>query len=321
MGDRVSKEDIEKANQVHILDYLNAKGEPIKKQGSKYYQHVEHDSLVFNENGKWYWNSRSVGGFGAISFAREFYNMKFQDAVRDVNSQNIEHNFSLKKEHEVKQEFVYPKEYEVESIDNALNYLSNERGIDKNIVLALKKRELIAEDKMKNIVFKWLDAEGNIVGADRQGTIKMNNKRGTFKQIMANSKEDGGFSLDIGKPNKIAFFESPIDALSYYDIKRPTNIRLKSMSGLKDQVVMTSVRELIRECHERNEQIDAIIFAVDNDKAGNDYARKWEHVLGEEILRYDFPKDKDWNNDLKNIRKKEKEKFSHKENELQERII
>jgi len=305
VGDRVSREDIEKANEVHILDYLNSKGEPIIKQGNKYYSHANHDSLVFNENGKWYWNSRSTGGFGAISFAREFYNMKFQDAVRDVNNQDVQHSHSFNVD--VVKEFEYPQKYETKEIENAKKYLVNERGIDEKIVLALQKHGLIVEDKLKNIVFKWLDKKGNIVGADVQGTVPMENKRGTYKKIMPYSKTDGGFSLDIGKPNKIAIFESTIDALSYFDLKRPKDIRLFSMSGLKDQAAMTAIRELMQECYERKESPEEIIFAVDNDKAGKEFSEKWENVLSDEILKFDIPIEKDWNDDLKKQRTLEKQ--------------
>lgn len=306
MGDRVSREEVEAANQIHIIDYLNAKGEQIIKQGNKYYRHAEHDSLIFNENGKWYWNSRGEGGFGAISFARMYYNISFQDAVRDVNGQSIEKSFINDNTFSIKEDFFYPKHYEVSSIENAKNYLVNERCIDEKIVLALQKYDLIAEDKLKNCIFKWKDQDGKIIGADRQGTVKMENKRGTFKQIMANSKADGGFHFDVGTPNKIAIFESPIDALSYFDIKRPNDIRLQSMSGLKDQTMASSIRNLIKECNSREQRVEKIIIAVDNDKAGLEFTKRWENVIRN--LEIDLPESKDWNIDLKNQKKKEIEK-------------
>lgn len=304
MGGRVDKKEIDQAAAVHVVDYFVAKGEPLIKQGGNYYKHAEHDSLVLNEDGKWYWNSKGKGGYGAISLAREFYDMQFQDAVRDINELELEPS----KERVVKQkeEFRYPVEKEVKGIENARKYLVEERMLNPQIVLALEKHGLLAEDTMKNAIFKWVNENGEIVGADRQGTVKINTERGTFKGIVANSKEDGGFQLDIGTPNKIAYFESPIDALSYFDLKRPQNMRLKSMSGLKDQVVMTSAQQLMRECNERGEQVEKFIFCVDNDPAGREYAKKWEYVIGENVLDFDFSETKDWNNDLKEKRKREK---------------
>lgn len=309
MGDRVSSEEVKKASEIHVLDYLNAKGENIIKQGGNYYRHADHDSLIFNENGKWFWNSRGLGGYGAISFARSFYDLSFQNAVRDVNGQEISKKFEQHISDKKNEEFNYPKHYETKTINNAINYLSNIRYIDPKIVLALKKHDLIAEDKLKNIVFKWRDKDGNIVGADKQGTIPIkNNKRGYFKQIMANSKEDGGFTLDIGTPDKIAVFESPIDALSYFDLKRPNNIRLFSMSGLKDRAFLNATRQLSREMTERGENIEEkmqIIIGVDNDSAGEEFRKKWKQLVNEKMLKLDIPKLKDWNKDLEEIRKKE----------------
>jgi hypothetical protein len=306
VGGRVSKQEIDQAATIHVIDYFIAKGEPILKQGGNYYKHAEHDSLVLNENGKWYWNSKGKGGYGPISLAREYYGMQFQDAVRDINEMQLEPSKERELAAKQKEEFRYPVENEVKGIENALKYLVEERMLDKKIVTALEKHGLIAEDKMKNAIFKWVNKEGEIEGADRQGTVKIDTKRGTFKGIMANSKEDGGFQVDVGTPNKIAFFESPIDALSYFDLIRPENIRLKSMSGLKDQVVMSSIRGLIRECHESGEQVEKILFCVDNDPPGHEYAKKWENIIGEDVLDFDFSVGKDWNVDLKEKRKREK---------------
>ncbi|WP_298830053.1 DUF3991 and TOPRIM domain-containing protein [uncultured Planococcus sp.] len=305
MGDRVGKEEVRKANEVHVLDYLHAKGETLERQGH-YYRHPEHDSLVIKDTGHWYWNSRSKGGYGAISFAREYYELTFQDAVRDVNAQDHSKTFSREAERRTAQEFDYPLHQEVKGQENISTYLINERKLDPKIVAALIRNDLLAEDKLKNGIFKWKDSAGKIVGGDRQGTVKMANKRGSFKQIMANSKEDGGFRVDIGSPNKIALFESPIDALSYFELKRPENIRLLSMSGLKDQSATAGIRDLIKDCKERGAVVEQVIFAVDNDAAGEQFVDRWSNYLT--TPEVDKPKNKDWNIDLVEAKTPAKEK-------------
>lgn len=304
MGDRVNREEIEKANDVHILDYLDTKGEKLIKQG-KYYRHAEHDSLVIHQNGRWFWNSRGEGGYGAISFARTFYNLRFQDAVRDINGLEIKRSFENTIAKEEGKEFVYPKQYESATQNNAINYLVNERMIDKKIVAALIKSDYIAEDRLKNIVFKWKDSAGKIIGADRQGTVRMNTNRGYFKQVVQNSKEDGGFRIDIGKPNKLALFESPIDAISYYELYKPNNIRLHSMSGLKDISASKAIKDIVKDCTEQKVKLEKVIFAVDNDKAGKEFSERWEKLIG--ISEIQSPKLKDWNMDLKQSKTIEKQ--------------
>lgn len=305
MGDRVDKEEVRKANDVHVLDYLHAKGESLERQGH-YYRHPEHDSLVIKDSGHWYWNSRSKGGYGAISFAREVYDLTFQDAVRDVNAQDSSKTFSREAERHTSKEFEYPLHQEVEKQENISRYLTDERKLDPKIVSALIRNDLLAEDQLKNGIFKWRDSEGKLVGGDKQGTLKMDNKRGTFKQIMANSKPDGGFRVDIGSPNKIAIFESPIDALSYFELKRPENIRLLSMSGLKDQSATAGIRDLIKDCKERGAVVEQVIFAVDNDAAGQQFVDRWSNYLTN--FEVDKPKNKDWNMDLVEAKTFTKEK-------------
>ena len=306
----VSDDEIANASKVHIVDFMIANGEPIERTGSSYFKHKNHDSLVLNTNGQWYWNSESIGGHGSISLARKFYDIGFVDAVNKINGMEITKQFENEIQEE-KKPFVYPKEYETNTIDNAMKYLSEERMLDPKIVLALKKHDLIAEDKMKNIVFKWKDREGIIVGGDRQGTQKMENKRGTFKQFMPNSKGDAGFRLDVGKPDKIAFFESPIDALSYFDLKRPQNIRLQSLSGLKVQTMLTSLREFAVDT--KNQSDVKVILAVDNDKAGQEFIEKWKpYIDSNDSWEIDKSKNKDWNDDLKEAKQAEliKQPFS-----------
>jgi len=301
VGDRVSKDEVQKASSVHIIDYLESKGEDFIKQG-KYYRHSEHDSLIINENGKWFWNSRNEGGFGAISFARTFYDYSFQNAVRDVNGQGITQTINKENE-QINKPFEYPIQYEKETQNNALNYLSNERGISEETINNLIKADLIAEDKKDNCVFKWKDRETNeIVGADRQGTREMEDGR-YFKQIVSGSQADGGFQFDVGKPENLILFESPIDAISYYDLHKSTNTRYKSMSGLKDRTAATSVKNLVKEVQENGRDFNKIIVAVDNDEAGNKFANKWVNMSNNSERH--APKNKDWNKDLTNYRQQE----------------
>ncbi|RKD26507.1 hypothetical protein BEP19_16860 [Ammoniphilus oxalaticus] len=302
-GDRVSEKEIQKASDVHLLDYLQTKGEGLIQQG-KYFRHAEHDSLVIRNDGKWFWNSRGEGGHGPISFARAFYNLSFQDAVRDVNQLSIDKTLTddLKKASE--QGFIYPKQYEADTQKHVRRYLVQERKIDPRLVDSLIKNGYLAEDQRKNCVFKWRDSKGDIVGADRQGTIRTSN--GTFKQIAADSKEDGGFRVDVGTPNQIALFESPIDAISYYELFQLQNIRLQSMSGLKDRTANTAIKELIQECHARDERVEKVIFAVDNDEAGKGFAQRWKSLLTQADIH--VPIHKDWNVDLQKRKEQQKKK-------------
>lgn len=116
------------------------------------------------------------------------------------------------------------------------------------------------------MVFKWREhgGKGKVIGADRQGTASIKNKRGSFKQVLPNDNPHTGFSIDVGRPNKIHFFESPIDLLSYWSIEETKlqNTRLISMNGLKPKTVAQSYIEARKE----GLGIKEMVLAVDNDQ-------------------------------------------------------
>jgi hypothetical protein len=320
MASHVTADEIAKARQVHLIDYLEAKGIPIKPEGHKgaFYRHLDHDSLVFKNN-MYYWNSRQEKGVGAISFAMVYYDMSFPEAVTDVNNGFYIENARKRREqreHEKSNEpFKYPFYLEANDRDAIKNYLEKERKIDGRLVDWLIKKDLIVQDKKKNVVFKWREngGKGEIVGADRQGTVKMDNKRGSFKQILANGKEYSGFTIDIGKPNKIVAFESPIDMISYWSIKHKElmDARLVSMSGLKPKTIMQSHLNATKEGY----KIEKWVLAVDNDNGGLSFIEEMKRSFNEDVLEVDIPEEKDWNDQLKKqnsspLNEKEMEKGS-----------
>ncbi|MGG3801203.1 toprim domain-containing protein [Metabacillus fastidiosus] len=311
--DWVTEEEIMNAREVDLLSYLEAKGEKFKKEGY-YYRHLTHDSLVIRNN-MYAWNSRGEKGYGAVKFAQLYYNMSFQEAIRDINSENYEKIEKTQAQiKESKEPFRYPKEDEVSTNSAIKNYLTNERKIDPRLVNWLIKKDLIAQDQKNNVVFKWRDqgGKGEIVGAERQGTIKTDNKRGSFKQILANGKEHSGFTVDVGKPESIYFFESPIDALSYWSIKQEElqNARLVSMNGLKMKTVFESCLDM----HKEGLEIKNVVIAVDNDQAGKEFIKKMDSMYNWDKFKVDIPvKEKDWNDMLRKMAGNKQEISQHKE--------
>ncbi|MCM3773785.1 DUF3991 and toprim domain-containing protein [Priestia aryabhattai] len=303
MGERkhVKEEEVMKARDVDLLSYLEAKGESFVKEG-KYYRHTEHDSLLIKGN-MYAWNSRNETGYGAISFAQMYYGMSFPQAVLDINKGDYK-EVSLSHEQPSvstsKEPFRYPKELEVKDQSKVKDYLIKERKIDPRLVNWLLQKDLIAQDKRNNVVFKWREhgGKGKVIGADRQGTASMNNKRGSFKQVLPNDNPHTGFSIDVGRPNKIHFFESSIDVLSYWSIKENQlqNTRLISMNGLKPKTVAQSYIEARRE----GLSIKEMVLAVDNDQGGKEFIDKMNQIVNADLVKADIPKGaKDWNEQLK----------------------
>ncbi|WP_028784623.1 toprim domain-containing protein [Thalassobacillus devorans] len=291
MAKHVSADQVEVARNVDLIDYLERKGEPLKREG-RYYRHKVHDSLVIKDQ-MYAWNSRDEKGAGVINFAKMFYGMSFPVAVLDLNEQGYKVKDNVQ-EQKPKEPYQYPSHYEVNDRTMAKNYLTNERKIHPKIVHWLDKKDLIAQDKLGNVVFKWKQ-QGEVVGADRQGTSPMKDGR-MFKGIDRNSHGSAGFSVDIGKPNSIHLFESPIDALSYWSIKKEKlqDTRLVSMSGLKRQTMIDEIKRMGKEGH----KVKQITFCTDNDKAGREFANKYQGLMSKEVSRIDLPINKDWNREI-----------------------
>ncbi|BCC15071.1 hypothetical protein BC30048_p2084 (plasmid) [Bacillus cereus] len=298
---RVSEEEIMKAKDVDLLSYLEAKGETFKKEGN-YYRHTEHDSLVIRDN-MYAWNSRGEKGYGAINFAKMYYGMSFVQAVIDINEGGYKEFDRSKSAANKKQEkFEYPKHLEVKDTTAIKNYLVNERKIDERLVNWLIKKDLLVQDKRNNVVYKWKEqgGKGKIIGMSRQGTVKMDNKRGSFKQIVPNyEKINAGFTVDVGKPdkiNKMYFYEDPIDMLSHWSIKQNQikDARLVSMHGLKAQTVIESIMDASKE----GLKIKEIIMAVDNDKAGREFLDTMKNIVD---CKNELPPtlELDWNDERK----------------------
>lgn len=300
---RVTAEEIMRAKEVDLLSYLEAKGEQFKKEG-KYYRHVDHDSLVIKDN-MYAWNSRGEKGYGVINFAQMYYGMSFVDIVKELNESDFK-TFERKAPEE-KKPFYYPIENEVDSHHKIKNYLIGERKIDDRIVEWLLQKDLIAQDKKNNVVFKWKDSNEKLVGYDLQGTIKMNNKRGSFKYICPTSKENTGFSIDVRTPEWLYFYESPVDMLSHWSIKgrEIRHARLISMNGLKERTIYQSYLEAKKE----GLDIKGVVLAVDNDEAGRTFIKEVKKRVNNEMLKVDIPElEGDWNDVLKKKDKKKKDK-------------
>ncbi|MCK1995443.1 DUF3991 and toprim domain-containing protein [Peribacillus muralis] len=317
----VSAEEKERANKVNILDYLLSIGEPLKSEGNNFYRHKDHDSLVINSRKNYFsWNSRNVSG-NAVTYLMNVYNTSFQYAVKKINDDFGNQNFSTFSVPEP----TYPNTFnydvkEVSNTDNVFKYLVHERKIVPDLVQAFIEADLIKEDSYKNVVFKWKE-NGELIGANLQGTReipeekRLHADRPYFKKVLPTTKEatNSGFSITRGYPEKLYFFEAPIDLLSYLSLNRTKlmNCRLVSMDGLKQQTFIQTVKNSLKVLREHGRDIESITLCVDNDSAGKDFIDKLQKYEfrrkdGRDISIDsdipDRPKGQtkwDWNNELK----------------------
>ncbi|MGG3641506.1 DUF3991 and TOPRIM domain-containing protein [Bacillus gobiensis] len=317
----VSKEEKDRANNVNLLEYLLSIGEPLKSDGNNFYRHEEHDSLVVNSRKNYFsWNSRNISG-NAVTYLMNVYNFPFQHAVKKINNDLGDQDLSNFRAPEP----TYPSKFnydvnEVSSTENVFKYLVHDRKIDPDLVQAFIRADLIKEDSYKNVVFKWKE-NGELNGANLQGTREIPEEkrvhadRPYFKKVLPTTKEatNSGFNITRGYPDKLYFFEAPIDLLSYLSLNRTklTNCRLISMDGLKQHTIIHTLQKTMKELEMNGRDLESITLCVDNDNAGKEFIAKLQNY---EIQRKDgrsisinsdipeLPKGQtkwDWNNELK----------------------
>lgn len=332
---RGRRERVEIARSRDILDVANELNMELVRDG-KDYRWKEHDSLVISpDKNKWNWFSRHQGG-DVIALVETIREINFNQAIDYLNDGTFKEFTAVEREKEPFRYHLQP--YEQDFVE-ARNYLKVNRGLsDETIDFFLEKGVLAQANAMLNnsvepvVVFKTLTSSGEITGATLQGIEENRDKwpgRGFAKNIIRNSDGMDGLHVDIGKPNRLIFTESPIDLMSYYEINKDTlqDVRLVSMDGLKEATIGRHLAQLQSELSGRPlnwtpEQLakglqtaiesqyfadgkhsDMITLAVDNDTAGRTFIEELKAkgaAVTVELPELRSGQDKaDWNDTLK----------------------
>jgi hypothetical protein len=278
-GGIMDKELIERAKRADI-SVLNLR---LKSEG-KTLRCMENDSLVFavGREGFWVfaWNSRSIKG-DLIDFVMNYRNMTFCEAVEFLTGETVQtvSKDAIKKFTKVT-ELQMPQRSS--NMHRAIAYLTKTRYIKQATIQYLIDKKLIYQDVRGNVVFPWR-LEGKEIGAELNGTLS--DKR--FKGIAPGSKFGYGFNITSGTPDRLYFFESAIDLLSFTNLYKCSNCVLVSMAGLKQEVIHTYIKMYPKA---------EVVMCIDNDDAADKFIKANEFDKYKRIT----PKSKDFNEDLKN---------------------
>lgn len=348
---KLSFEDkIQFAKSRNIMEVAEACGMKIEKSAANEYQWSDHPSFkIFPKTNSYRWFSRHESG-DTIKMVESVREVPFREAIYFLNSTDLKEVDlkSIQAAAEKREPFNYfLKEHE--GIDAAKEYLMNERKLSPETidifrnkgVLAEATRTFKGEDAHSEtiIVFKYLDGEGKLVGAEQQGIeyLPQYHDRGRLKRLIPNSDGRYGMNIDFGEPKSLVFFEAPIDMMSYYELNAGTekvqDVRFVSMSGLNKGVVSHHFKDIYAKdskinsteyleglntlCLKRSDKSPeefrkdmknkgiSVSFAVDNDEAGDYYIEDLKESLAT-IPIFDERSDlvnesniKDWNDLLK----------------------
>ena len=308
---RITDEQKERANLVNLPQFLMSHGFDLKKVGKEYVW-KEHDSLHIKDNGpgergQWFRFSENKGGDN-IGLLREYMDMSFIDAVEALTGEHIDRTYTPSHTYEPKPVQQTARELSLAEADNCRRvfaYLCKTRGLDYDMLSALVKKGVISqEEKTGNVLFKYFDTDGKVIGAEKVGTSTEHK----FKGIAIGSVGGHGFEVVRGTGEKAFFFESAIDMLSYLQMhsKELDNCRLVSMMGVKPSIVLDTMLR-------HNIAAENVFLCSDNDTAGNEFAQRLQEQYPD-MKRIITPDTyKDWNDMLRGIPKVVEQETEKKE--------
>ncbi len=322
-------EEHEVAKTADIVSYLQSIGYGLKQEG-KEFKGVQHDSLIIRNDGRWYWNSRGIGGKSPIELLRQVlindygysddvstgieaikrlaaYQGFTNDAGAYNSFQNKTQTQQVAKNNSEQNTFVPIELPEVnKTFSRVMAYLCNARGIEPDIVKDLMKQKKLYESKdYHNAVFVSRDNEGTPRYAFVRGTLTSSDKQ--FKKELLNSDKSFAFTLPgYVDSDRVFCFEAAIDAMSHATLYKMNGLDWKK----DDRIALggTSFLGLERFLKE-NPKVNHITVCLDNDPTGQRRGLKIEQEYKEKGYHVDFeyPKSKDFNQDLIEERQKENE--------------
>ena len=144
----------------------------------------------------------------------------------------------------------------------------------------------IFTDKHNNVVFPHKNENG-ITGLEKRNTKFWGFNEGGQRSLW--------FSRSRKEDKRLAFFESGLDALSYFQIKDDRESQYFSIGGqLSDNQI-----HLIGKVLEKNQDKE-IVLGFDNDQGGHSYVRKLKESFKNKEFQIDVPlkEGHDWNDCL-----------------------
>ncbi len=315
---RFADDEIIKANNVSIIDYINSLGLETKKTGKTIKIEGYGGLYIDPIENRWNCFLEKKGG-GPIQLAMHLENKTWVDAMKALLGKEYESQYAKvnrrdieKENREVSRKFILPAKNN--TYKHMIAYLIKTRGISTGVVQKFINKKMLYEDEKRNCVF---------VGYGKDKVPKYANLRGTntsfdFKGEVKNSNKAYSFNLTNKNSNKIYVFESPIELMSYLTLYRlkfgenkEFNHNMVSLGGTTD----IALQQLLK----KNVNINEIHLCLNNDKAGisatEDIEKKYEDNYKIETK---YPKLTDYNDLLLYVRKELEKSLKEKMETLEE---
>ena len=272
-----SQEQIDRANQADLTDFLRGQGEQLERTGNEY-RWKRHDSLTVRGN-KWYRHSQSKGG-GPVDFLMEFFGKSFTEAVELLTGEKGAapppdspaplSDFRLP-----------PRSPTAEQVKR---YLTEARRIDEDVTgFFISSGDIYEEAAHHNAVF---------VGRDESGIPRYAHQRGTAGSFRLDVKgSDKAFNFCYrGEGERLFVFEAPIDLLSFLCLfkKDWQKQSYLSLGGVGEKALLRFLSD--------RPGVKTVYLCLDSDAAGNDACSRLVKLMPEGLTVHRLiPLFKDWN--------------------------
>lgn len=314
-----TQEQIDKANQTNLEEFLQQKGEHLRKTGSEsvliYKDSTgEHDSISIRKN-RWYDHKNMRGGY-PLKFMQEFYGMNFRTAMKELlngeepglgRKRNKENEKNVRQPEKTvvqenqeriacpseKSEFILPEKDS--NMKRVFAYLLKTRFLDKDVVKSFVEQKILYQEKEHgNVVFVGTDKDGAPKSACKKSTAEQTKG---FRMTVAGSDCRYGFCWR-GDSSKLYVFEAAIDLMSFITLRNDEwkEDSFLALDGLSAKPLLQFLEE--------QKNIQEIFLCLDYDAAGIEACDKLKDILIEngydrEKIKREYPLYKDWNEQLK----------------------
>jgi len=296
------------ANQVRdisLCEILKLHGFTLQKEGLSFRAKDDARNIVVT-GFRWFDNKAQVGGGGAIDLQMHLTGTDFPTACKAL-AERMPYALASASNNSFLYESIRPEikrqsfeelaaKYAVRDDSNwtiARSYLTEVRKIPGDLVDDLHRSGMLYANNHRpnpSLVFCHRDIKGVVRGA----TLRDTRHDSKFRPALGN-KLNAWFSIgDLTTAQTVAAVESPIDALSYFSLRKgeAAGFAVVSCSGASIPT------ELLHQTYDRNQ---LLVVALDNDLAGE---RGWQKAWDETAdwpgfkISPDCPRNKDWNEDL-----------------------
>lgn len=311
-----------KAND-SALDYALRAGYRLIRRGT-YYVLQEHDSMVFDSKGNWWWNSVGLKG-RAPEFMMYYEHKSFPEAILELSQASplpsIAEPGAQKRISEAaakeRRNFSLPPR--ATNMRRLFAYLGKARKLSEPTIRLLVNRKLVYEsifptatgNEIHNACFVSYDEDGNPCAAFERG---MASEGTPFKRESPFGDKSHGWIIHGKEPTRLFVFEAAIDAASYIDY----HIRENPLNSA-DYMALGGLAFLpIEKYLKHHPDTKEVILALDRDDAGRSATLRFYELLDSKFPHIQvtvcFPTaGKDWNNALHWLRSIEKDIIEIKE--------